>query len=284
MQDIATTYPHVRHCRVLTTPAGTTWGPRVIPDFELILIVQGRHHYIDKRGCVPAEPGDIITIEPEREHVFECVAANRQEGMHICTHFDLLDRNGFTTLIPQLTASLQRRITVDDFAYTRMLFEQAARNFAQYSKLHTDIVDATVRLIWLQIIQKWSTKRDENISGVLDDMIAYVRTHFAQPISRRDIAEHVGYTPEHVNYLFKKELGITPSRYINRERVTHAFNLLYEQQISVQEAAERSGFANPYYFSRVFKEIFGHSPGRIKKYFHREIDHFYGTYKPSSKE
>jgi len=49
--------------------------------------------------------------------------------------------------------------------------------------------------------------------------------------------------------------------------------------VSVRQAALQSGFSSQYYFCRVFKDIFGHSPGRIKKYLHRDLDNFFGKYK-----
>ncbi len=232
MTDIAKTYPRVRHCRTLKTPVAMTWGPRIIPDFELILIVEGTHHYADAEGLVVANPGDIVTIEPEKEHIFR-YESGPPNGIHICAHFDLLDKDGQACLISDLDCTPRRCVTMDNFDYTHMLFEQAAGDFSRYSKFHADIVNATVRLIWLQVVQKWSTEPQGVSCQAVQDMVGYVRANIIRPISRQDIARHVGYTPEHVNYLFKKELGTTPSRFINRERVIHAFNLLYEQDVSV---------------------------------------------------
>ena len=277
MIDISKTYPRVRHCRHLKTPVGTTWGPRMISDLEMILIVQGVFHYIDTQGIVIANPGDIVTIEPDREHLFVCKKGS-PDGIHICAHFDLLDMNGQSCLINQLDYTLKRCVTADNFDYVRMLFERAARDFASYSKFHADIVNATVRLVWLHVIQKCSSRLIDGMSHNFQEMVDYIQANITKPINRQDIARHVGYTPEHVNYLFKKELGITPSRFINRERVIHAFNLLCQEDVSIKQAAMQSGFSSDYYFCRVFKDIFGHSPGQIKKYLRRDIKHYYGKY------
>ncbi len=279
MIDVSKTYPRVRHCRYLKTPVGTTWGPRKISDLEMILIVEGGFHYIDQQGIVSANPADIITIEPDKEHLFACKTGS-PDGIHICAHFDLLDEDGQACLVNQLDYNLKRCVTAENFEYLRMLFEQAAHAFASYSKFHADIVNATVRLIWLHVIQKCSSRLVDNMSQNFQQMVDFVRSNITKPINRQDIARHVGYTPEHVNYLFKKELGITPSRFINRERVIRAFNLLCEEDVSIKQAAMQSGFSSDYYFCRVFKDIFGHSPGQIKKYLRRNIKHYYGKYQP----
>ncbi|MHC5082681.1 MAG: helix-turn-helix domain-containing protein [Planctomycetota bacterium] len=51
-------------------------------------------------------------------------------------------------------------------------------------------------------------------------------------------------------------------------------NLLCEEDVSIKQAAMQTGFSSDYYFCRVFKDIFGHSPGRIKKYLRRDLNHF----------
>ena len=273
MFNITDTYPRVRHCRLLETPVGTTWGPRTIPDFELIFVMEGCHHYIDAQGLTQAQPGDIITIAPHQEHVFRCESGPAM-GKHACAHFDLLDSDGqVISLLDQRDFQWQRVARVDDTSYARTLFEQAATAFASYGKHHLDIVNATIRLIWLQVVQKWSSSHVETVSETIENMIAFIRANLFRPINRQDIARYLRYTPEHVNYLFKKELGMTPSRFINRERVLAAFNLLHEgdTNMTVDEVARRCGFSSPYYFCRVFKDIFGHSPGRIKQHLHRRL-------------
>ena len=277
MIDLSKTYPRVRHCRYLKTPVDTAWGPRRISDLEMILVVEGVFHYIDAQGLVVAHAGDIVIIEPDIEHLFVCKTGT-PDGIHICAHFDLLDEAGQTCLLSQLNQALKRCVSPDDADYIRLLFEHAAEDFASYSKFHADVVNATVRVIWLHVIQKCSSRLMDEVSQNIQEMVAFVRANMTRPINRQDIARHVGYTPEHINYLFKKELGITPSRFINRERVIFAFNLISQENVSVKQAAMQSGFSSEYYFCRVFKDIFGHSPGRIKKYLHREIKHYYGNY------
>jgi AraC-like DNA-binding protein len=72
-----------------------------------------------------------------------------------------------------------------------------------------------------------------------------------------------------------KEQTLCPSQFINHERVLKAFRLMNRDGLNVQEAALRSGFSNPYYFSRVFKSFFGYPPSRVKLYRQNEIDRIF---------
>ena len=73
--------------------------------------------------------------------------------------------------------------------------------------------------------------------GRVGEMMRFLRARLDQNVGRRDIAEAFNLTPEHVNYLFKQELGLTPTRFLNRERVLKATRLLQEGGLSVKEAA-----------------------------------------------
>ena len=107
---------------------------------------------------------------------------------------------------------------------------------------------------------------------MVNEMMEYLRTNMTRPISRVDLAEQFNYTPEHINYLFKKELGISPTRFLNRERAVMGFKLLSEDGLSVQQAANKTGFSSQYYFSRIFKDIFGYPPAKIKKYITGDLE------------
>jgi transcriptional regulator GlxA family with amidase domain len=54
--------------------------------------------------------------------------------------------------------------------------------------------------------------------------------------------------------------------YLQRVRVQHARELLKDIDLSIKEVAARTGFSDPYHFSRVFRRIDGLSPA-----YYREI-------------
>ncbi len=58
----------------------------------------------------------------------------------------------------------------------------------------------------------------------------------------------------------KKELNISPSKYIHLVRLETAKELLEKQHISISEAAYATGFESLSYFSKSFKIKYGHAP------------------------
>jgi AraC-like DNA-binding protein len=89
----------------------------------------------------------------------------------------------------------------------------------------------------------------------------------AQPEARftvEELAECVGLTSRQLIYQFQKVTGKPLGLWIRERRMTTARKLLGQGQ-SVCTVAEKMGFANPYHFSRVFKEFTGVVPSVVSE-------------------
>jgi AraC-like DNA-binding protein len=71
-----------------------------------------------------------------------------------------------------------------------------------------------------------------------------------------------GYCASYFRKMFKEFTGYSPLNYLNHLRVEYAKKQLqqYHNVRSIKEIALGSGFADPYYFSRIFKQHAGISP------------------------
>ncbi|MBN1260352.1 MAG: substrate-binding domain-containing protein [Anaerolineae bacterium] len=107
-------------------------------------------------------------------------------------------------------------------------------------------------------------ERSRKLSGEAQRLVrqamAFIHEHYANPISRSDIAQHVALSDDYLTFCFRKELGVTPITYLNRFRVNQARRLLTETHKSITEIALEIGFSDSGYFSRVFRREVGLSP------------------------
>ena len=71
-------------------------------------------------------------------------------------------------------------------------------------------------------------------------------------------------TEEYLARLFKKEMNMTVTEYIAQQKLIFAKNLLMSDDISLQDIAEKLGYQNYNYFSRIFKKHYGISPLKMK--------------------
>jgi AraC family transcriptional regulator of arabinose operon len=89
---------------------------------------------------------------------------------------------------------------------------------------------------------------------------AYVAERLAEPLPIESLAAVAGVSPRQLRRLFAASLGTTPVRYVIEHRLARASALLSETTMPVQQVAEASGFEDPYYFSRQFRQRMGESP------------------------
>ncbi len=93
----------------------------------------------------------------------------------------------------------------------------------------------------------------------------YVYKHLTEPIKQRDIAEHLGVSPEHLCYAFKKSEGIPLMQFINRIKLERILALMENEDFTLARAASLYGYSDPNYVSRLYKKYFGYNITDIKK-------------------
>lgn len=85
-------------------------------------------------------------------------------------------------------------------------------------------------------------------------------TYTTEQLRVGDLAEMCKMTPEYFRSIFRKHYGVSPLKYINDLKLTHAAELITSGEYSITEVAGLSGFADASHFSREFKKHFGVPP------------------------
>lgn len=98
----------------------------------------------------------------------------------------------------------------------------------------------------------------------LQRLTAFVDEHLARGISLKDLADLVGYSPDHLSRLFKRAIGVTPYQYILDRRVERVKTLLRDRSLSIAKIALRCGFASQAHLNVTFKARTGVTPGAYR--------------------
>ena len=106
-----------------------------------------------------------------------------------------------------------------------------------------------------------------NTGALVKRAILYLNQNVKSQIVRWKLADAVNVSEDYLTRIFHRELGLSLWEYLNRYRICISRKLLLETTDSVYEIAERSGFQDQAYFCRVFKKIYGISPGKIRQKF-----------------
>jgi AraC-like DNA-binding protein len=85
-----------------------------------------------------------------------------------------------------------------------------------------------------------------------------------RPVSRKDVARHLGVHPNHLSRLFAEFGSGTFSEFIQARRLDRARLLMADPRLNFAEVARLSGFSSANYFTRVFRAQTGRTPTRAR--------------------
>jgi transcriptional regulator GlxA family with amidase domain len=111
------------------------------------------------------------------------------------------------------------------------------------------------------------TRRVLRINEGQSELLAvlhYIDENLAEPMSNAALAEIALSSESRFIRRFREATGRTPARYVQERRLERASELLVSTDYSIDRIAEASGFANRYYFTRVFTQRMGLPPGRYR--------------------
>lgn len=134
-----------------------------------------------------------------------------------------------------------------------------------YEKALLSVVDL---MEWIKhVIGKVSANKCEthDIQPVVIRAQKYIKKNIGQKITRKDVADHVYLCPDYLDRLFKKEIGLSVTKYIVKERISNAQELLSKTQMPISEIAASNGFMNFSHFSKALKRYTNMKPRDYRK-------------------
>ncbi len=111
-------------------------------------------------------------------------------------------------------------------------------------------------------------RKKEEVSEIpswMKTLFLEVEGRMGDQLTVKNLSELTSRTPEHLSRSFRKHLGMTPSTWLNRQKLDHAALLLEHTNTAVLDIALSLGFDNLGYFYRLFKARFGIPPAVYRK-------------------
>lgn len=99
-----------------------------------------------------------------------------------------------------------------------------------------------------------------DISRVLE----FINLHYSEDIKLSNIANYVALNETYLSHLFKKATSYNFTEYLNIVRINKAKEYFKDKNLNVYMVAEKVGYSNESYFSKVFKQITGLTPKEYK--------------------
>jgi len=116
-------------------------------------------------------------------------------------------------------------------------------------------------------VDRIEAHRNNKTRLAIEEVAAFLDTHFAEPISLETVARRFYVSKEHLSRTFKQTTGENVSDYIVRRRVEKAKALLADG-VAIKHAARAVGYPELAYFHRIFKKETGVTPGEFRSAHH----------------
>ena len=256
--------------QVAAYPAGATFGPRRLHDYELVWIIEGDVAYHQDATEFAAPEGSVLLCRPDTTDAFRWDA--RRRTRHAWFHFmvagDLPAEWGqppswrvvvppggddlLTVLFRRVIAGGPNRGGVPVSPVTQRIAEALFAAFVAGTEPNARSGDLAPAL-------------PEPLARAMAFVSARLDEHLAEPLPLSKIAGAACVSPEHLCRLFAAHTGHSPAETVRRLRLDRAAALLARTNYAVGEIAALCGFPSQFHFARRFKEAFGQTPSELRR-------------------
>ncbi|MCR5202800.1 MAG: AraC family transcriptional regulator [Lachnospiraceae bacterium] len=296
--------PTMIYANDVTPPPPFTHFKRVPEEFIIYLITDGKM-YIDEGGIEYAlEPMDMLILDPTRMHIgfkespvhyyyvhfkLDNIEEENIEMEHL--KYDLMDfrkhivdfnaelvklpheqkrdkdiykdhilipkyvsfdKNTYRTVLSYIT-DMQKNLHTDKEYYNQMTGLKLMEFFIWLNRTFTD-----------SFIFNTLSNADKIVINVID----YLTNNYAEKITSTQISKEFHINYDYLNRNFKKVTGKTIFELLTEIRIAKSKELLLKRTYTSGEIAQKTGFCNEYYFSRIFKKLTGTTAkGYVKEYY-----------------
>lgn len=195
--------------------------------------------------------GETICIPPQIRHINN--SSTGFKNIHL-TIEDWSPNIQYPVLIPENSASKD----------LLALLQLAYRYFHQFSIDHPmnfSLTAAITSLLELLL------KQSENIKSTQTLLNEIINNYTDMYFDLEKAYTVLPFSQEYARKIFLKEYGVTPLQFLIQKRIELAKQLLTQKtdnNLRVNEIAKSCGFADPAYFSRIFKKETGLSPNNFQ--------------------
>lgn len=219
--------------------------------FRMHIVTSGNGQINTLDRSTPIEEGDLFVTFPSTNY---CITGNENLEYEYISFvglraYKLLDRAGISK-----QDYIKKGMTDLLPIWKTLINESNAHN-----------IDLIAESLLLYSIGLMTTERDDEGLSNSETFALWLKKRadddFGDPtLSLSSASREKFYSPKYASTIFKKHMGIGFTNYLLNLRINNAQRLIDMGMTSIKEISTLSGFSDPFYFSRVFKQRFEKSP------------------------
>jgi AraC family transcriptional regulator of arabinose operon len=220
----------------------------------LLYVRKGRGIVQIPERTVRLSADEALVIPPGTPHIY---FADREEPWSL-----FWVHAGGAALSGYLKSSGKRKLTGPGAAqrmemYFEMIFQTLQEGLTDGNFRY---LDRLLQTVFAEVFWREEADRTAGSNPVVSQIIRYFYRNLGRMLTLADLSEETGLSVSRISALFRKYTGSAPLVFFTRLKMERACYLLRTSTMNVGEVAQELGFADPYYFSRVFTRVVGQSP------------------------
>ena len=118
------------------------------------------------------------------------------------------------------------------------------------------------------------TARNPHAMEAISKACAYITANCDQELTLDAVAAYAGLSRYHFSRSFKECMHVSFVTYLSEKRIARAVSLLSDPNVTITQAAFRSGFASIASFNRTFRKLKNCTPTQYRKLYISEYEYY----------
>ncbi len=249
------------------------------PEIEITYVRKGTMCYKVNNLVYHLKEGDIVFNNSGALH--SGTMENQEDCTYIPVTFDPRLIYGFFQstinskyVDPVLQDSLLPAICIDQSEPWHKPFREYLLRIIALDEKKPDFyeLDITIclqsmwRLLLEHITYEPQASRENSLEyDRIKKILSYIEDNYQNKITLNDIAGHIHLCESECTRLFKRHMNTTLFAFLQEYRIERSLEFLQADQ-PVSAVADKAGFSDPNYYSKVFAKIKGCSPREYRKH------------------
>ena len=249
------------------------------PEIEITYVQKGTMCYKVNHMVYHLKEGDIVFNNSGALH--SGTMENQKDCAYIPVTFDSRLIYGFFQstvnskyVDPVIQDSMLPAICIDQSESWHKPFREYLLRIIDLDEKKPDFyeLDITIclqsmwRLLLGHITYEPQASRENSLEyDRIKKILSYIEENYQNKITLNDIAGHIHLCESECTRLFKRHMNTTLFAFLQEYRIERSLEFLQDDQ-PVSAVADKAGFSDPNYYSKVFAKIKGCSPREYRKH------------------
>ena len=237
----------------------TTNNPSGRLDFYFMCIVSGELTLTAGGHTQAVTAGNVIVIPPNTPYRYTNASSGHLS--YLWVHFTG-SRAKETIVAYDLKPFPHISLTSDLNAIT-LRFKAIFEAYAHKNALRDEELSSLLDLLLISAAR--SCAAGDSPCNELVRSVRRINSYYNTDLKIPDLAKEEHLSVSRYNVLFKKQFGVSPTKYILKLRMDSACDLLSSTDLSIKQIGLLSGYNDPHFFSKTFRSFIGISPSEFRE-------------------